>query len=115
MDLEIKKRFIEKWEMYFPGSGLPIASFYADELDGVEYPDAPKTNKNYVCIFGQLTPVRNGKSHAFNQSNLGCFGAIERLGFSGPQTPQEMEYSCDFLTKEEKFYKTAPIIFPVFR
>jgi len=107
MDPEIKEKFIERWGNYFPGSELPIVCFYADALDGVEYPDAPKTNKNYVCIFGQLTSVRMGKARAFNQDNIGCFGGVGLFGFSGPRTPQEMEYSYDFLIKEEKFYKTA--------
>ena len=106
MEPEIKKRFIEKWGKYFPGSELPIASFYADVLDDVEYPDAPKTNKNFVCIFGQLTPVRRGKARAFNQSNVGCFGASGMFGFSDPQAQKEMGDNYDFLVKEEKFYKT---------
>jgi len=32
MDIEIKNNFMEKWEKYFPGSELPIACFYSDEL-----------------------------------------------------------------------------------
>lgn len=107
MDLETKKEFIEKWKKYFPGSELPIATFYSHSLDGVEYPDAPKTSKNFVCIFGQLTPVRMGESRAFNQSNVGCFGASGMFGFSDPQTQKEMGDNFDFLVKEEKFYKTA--------
>ena len=106
MDLEIKKRFLEKWGKYFPGSELPIASFYADELDGVEFTDAPKTNRDHTCIFSQLVPVRRGKARAFNQNNVGCFGAIDMLGFSGARTLKEIENSVDFLVHEEKFYKT---------
>ena len=61
MDTVIKNTFLKNWEKYFPGNELPIASFYADELDGVEFPDAPKTNKDYSCVFSQLAPVQ-GKS-----------------------------------------------------
>jgi hypothetical protein len=107
MDIEIKKEFIDKWGKYFPGSELPIAAFYADVLDGVEYPAAPKTSKKYVCIFGQLTSVRMGKARAFNQGNIGCFGAVGMFGFSDSQMLQEMGNNYDFLVKEEKFYKTA--------
>ncbi len=32
MDLTIKSSFIDKWDRYFPGGGLPIACFYSDEL-----------------------------------------------------------------------------------
>jgi uncharacterized protein (DUF169 family) len=107
VDPEIKEKFAQKWEKYFPGGELPIASFYADALDGVEYPDAPKTDRNFVCVFGQLTPVRMGKARAFNQNNVGCFGASGMFGFSDHQISGEMGANYDFLIKEEKFYKTA--------
>ena len=107
MDTVIKNTFLKNWEKYFPGNELPIASFYADELDGVEFPDAPKTNKDYSCVFSQLAPVRRGKARAFNQGNVGCFGASGMFGFSDPKTQQEMDNSHDFLVKEEKFYKSA--------
>ena len=32
MKIEIKERFMEAWEKHFPGSELPIAGFYANEL-----------------------------------------------------------------------------------
>lgn len=106
MDFKIKDTFMEKWEKYFPGSELPIACFYSDELNGVEYPDAPKTNKRFVCVFGQLTPVRMGNARAFNPGNIGCYGATGMFGFSDPRTQEMMEGSYDFLVNEEKFYKT---------
>jgi len=34
MNIEIKERFMEAWEKYFPGNELPIASFYTNELKG---------------------------------------------------------------------------------
>ena len=33
MNLNLKKNFIKKWELYFPGSELPIACYYTDEID----------------------------------------------------------------------------------
>ena len=29
MNIQIKERFLEAWEKYFPGSELPIACYYA--------------------------------------------------------------------------------------
>jgi len=107
METEIKKSFIQKWEKYFPGNDLPIISFYSDVLDDVEYPEAPKRDKGFTCVFSQLAPVRRGKARAFNQGNVGCFGASGMFGFSDDQTQREMDNSHDFLVNEEKFYKSA--------
>ena len=66
MDLVTKEKFIHKWNKYFPGSDLPIACFYSDELNDAKFPKAPKPNKRgYTCLFSQLTPVRSGKPRAF--------------------------------------------------
>ena len=59
MNIEIKERFMGAWEKHFPGSELPIACFYSDELNNVEFPNAPKHNpKGFTCIFSQIAPVR---------------------------------------------------------
>ena len=105
MDLEIKEKFIEKWEKYFPGNDLPLVCFYADELNGAEFTKAPKSNKKgYTCIFSQLAPVRLGKPRAFNQENLGCFGASGLFGFIPSEADDNM---VDFLTNVERFKKSA--------
>jgi len=71
MNFEIKERFMGAWEKHFPGSELPIACFYSDELNNVEFPNAPKPNsKGYTCIFSQITPVRKGRARAFNMENM---------------------------------------------
>ncbi len=107
MDLAIKEKFIEKWDEYFPGSELPIACYYADELNGADFPKAPKPNKRgYTCIFSQLAPVRSGKPRAFNQDNFGCWGASGTLGFGKESTPADMDQMVDFLLNVEKFKKT---------
>ena len=106
MDLEIKNSFLEKWEKYFPGSELPIACFYSDELNGVEFPDMPKPNKRgHTCIFSQLAPVRKGRSRAFNIDNLGCWGATTTLGFDKNMVSDQL---VDFLINVER-YKKSPV------
>ena len=104
MDLEIKKRFMEKWEKYFPGSDLPIACYYADKLNGADFTKAPKPNKKgYTCIFSQMAPVRLGKPGAFNQENFGCWGASGLFGF----IPLEADdYMVDCLVNVERFKKS---------
>lgn len=105
MNLEIRKKFIEKWEKYFPGSELPLACFYSDDLNGAEFPNASKPNKHGIaCIFGQLVPVRKGKARAFNGSNLGCWGSKGLLGFM-PAAADEQ--TTNFMVNVEK-YKKSP-------
>ena len=40
MNIEIKERFMEAWKKYFPDCELPIASFYSNELNNVEFPNS---------------------------------------------------------------------------
>jgi hypothetical protein len=113
MDGKIKASFLEKWEKYFPGSELPIACYYSDELNGAEFPERPKPNKHgLTCIFSQLAPVRKGKARAFNQENLGCWGSKGVLGF----IPSEAdEQAIDFLVNVERYKKSAEHIKAMFK
>lgn len=104
MNLETKKTFLEKWERHFPAHELPIACFYADEINEVKFPNKPKPNpRGYTCIFSQLAPVRRGRARAFNAENLGCWGAKETLGFDSGGNFDEV---VDFLINVERYKKT---------
>ncbi len=103
MDISIKQDFMEKWAKYLPNNDLPIACYYADTLDGAIFSEKPKENaKGYTCIFGQLASVRAGKTRAFNQDNLGCFGAAGMFGFTELELTDEY---VEFLTEKECFKK----------
>ncbi|MCP4721334.1 MAG: DUF169 domain-containing protein [Desulfobacteraceae bacterium] len=103
MDLHIKTKFLEKWEQYFPNCELPVACFYSDNIDGIEFPKSLNPSKiGHNCIFSQLIVVRKGKPRAFNQENLGCFGAARLFGFIPPRPVEEM---VDLLVDMEKFKK----------
>lgn len=96
MDITIKERFMEAWEKHFPKCDLPIACFYTDELNGVEFRDKPKPNKNgYTCIFSQIAPVKQGDSLAFNKENLGCFGSYLPFGFDTELSDDVTGYVCN--------------------
>ena len=104
MNIEIKKRFTEAYEKYFPGRELPIACFYSDELHNADFPNAPKPNaKGFTCIFSQIAPVRKGRARAFNMQNLGCFGSFIPLGFDTRVTEEVKHYVCNV----ERFKKTC--------
>ena len=61
MNIEIKERFMEAWEKHFPGNELPIACFYSNKLNNMEFPNTPKPNSRwYACIFSLIAPVREG-------------------------------------------------------
>ncbi|MEA2116474.1 MAG: DUF169 domain-containing protein, partial [Thermodesulfobacteriota bacterium] len=96
MNFEIKERFMAAWEKHFPGSELPIACFYTDELGDVKFPDHPKPNKKgYTCLFSQIAPVKQGRSRAFNIENLGCFGSFLPLGFDINLSDDVKNYICN--------------------
>ncbi len=96
MNLKIKEHFMTAWTEYFPGCELPIACFYSDELNGVEFPPAPKPNaKGYTCIFTLLNRVKKGHGRAFNKENLGCFGCFLPFGFDTEVTDDLKNYVCN--------------------
>ncbi len=105
MNIEIKERFMQEWEKYFPGRELPIVCYYSDELGDVEFPNRPKENrKGYTCIFSQIAPVRRGRSRAFNMDNLGCFGSFIPLGFVTSVSDDVKNYICN-IERVKKSYK----------
>jgi hypothetical protein len=96
MNIETKKRFMEAWAKNFPGSDLPIACYYSNEINNVEFPNAPKPNpRGYTCIFAQIAPVRKGRARAFNKENLGCFGSFLPFGFDTKVTEEVKNYVCN--------------------
>ena len=96
MDIKIKERFLEASEKHFPGSELPIACYYSNEINNVKFPNAPKPNsKGFTCIFSQIAPVRKGRARAFNKENLGCFGSFLPFGFDTEVTEDVKNYICN--------------------
>lgn len=96
MDLKVKERFIKAWNKYFNGSEMPIACFYTNELNNIEFPDAPEPNAmGFTCIFSQIAPVRKGRGRAFNMQNLGCFGSFLPFGFDIRITDDVKHYICN--------------------
>ena len=96
MNLDIKERFMEAWEKHFHGRELPIACYYSNELNNVEFRNAPKHSPTgFTCIFSQIAPVRKGRARAFNLENLGCFGSFLPFGFDIRVTEDVKNYICN--------------------
>jgi len=104
MQLEIKEQFAKAWGEHFPGNELPIACFYTDELNDVDFPDVPKPNrKGFTCIFSQIASVRRGCARAFNKENLGCFGSFLPFGFETEVSDDVKHYVCNVERVKKSF------------
>ena len=92
MDMNIKEKFLARWDTYFGGSELPITCYYGDE-DGTAEQIGP--SKNWSCLICELARVRKGASVSYNESALGCGGARRYLGFTTSIRPKfEYFLSC---------------------
>ncbi len=107
MEKNLKRKFIELWNNYFPGAELPIGFFYTDQ----EY-EAEKREKNsgHRCLISDLSRVRKGKTSRFDKESIGCVGGARYLGFSQDQDPNfDYFLSCGLPGKMEgSRYKKTP-------
>ncbi len=107
MDQSFKKEFIEKWKKYFKKADLPFVFFYSDDE---KYAKHLRPVEGHVCMIGQLGVVRTGKTLAFTQETIGCFGGVRYSGFPSEYRP-EFKYflSCGIPGKlEGERYKKTP-------
>ncbi|MBN1662971.1 MAG: DUF169 domain-containing protein [Deltaproteobacteria bacterium] len=107
MDIEIKQRFMDLWDKYFPGAGLPIVFYYTDRDDAG---NLLKPAKNHRCVIGDLGKVMRGQSLRFDGDNIGCMGGKRYLGFTQGISPYfEFFLSCGIPGKlEGERYKKSP-------
>lgn len=107
MDTEIKERFIERWNKYFPGADLPIGFYYTDAKDPISMPTPPKGHR---CMLCDMARVRRGKNLCFDIHSIGCGGGRRYLGFAEMQTP-DFEYFLSYGIPgkmEGERYKKSP-------
>ncbi|MGO9138024.1 MAG: DUF169 domain-containing protein [Syntrophales bacterium] len=107
MDTQIKTRFIDKWDKYFPGAELPIVFYYTDTEDSKSLPAPPKGHRCLIC---DLTKVRRGKDLCLNVDSIGCGGGRRYLGFAEAPMPN-FEYFLSYGIQgkmEGERYKKSP-------
>ncbi len=80
----LKSDFISRWKKYFHNAPMPIALFYSDELNNTQ---PAKKNASHHCMIADITQVFNGKSFAFNTTNIGCGGGLRYCGFADTLRP----------------------------
>jgi hypothetical protein len=109
MELQLRDRFAERWDKYFPGADLPIGFYYTDEAGraGMAVPEGRP------CIICQLAEVRRGTSLAFDVDAVGCSGGKRYLGFvTGLRPNFEFFLSCGIPgeLEGERYNKTPEMV-----
>jgi hypothetical protein len=109
MNMDIKERFIEKWQKYFSGSELPVTFYYSEGTGGAEVVPPAGTWK---CLIGELMKVRRGASLCYNSEAIGCRGGKRYSALSQEFTPDFRYFlSCGIAGEMEgERYKRAPEI-----
>ncbi len=107
MKKELKEKFLERWNKYFPGAGLPITFYYTDEPGNVP---PPGTVEGRHCFVDDLAAVRQGHSLRFDAKTVICPGGKRYLGFTQGVMPNfEYFLSCGIPGKlEGERYKKSP-------
>jgi uncharacterized protein (DUF169 family) len=103
----IKRRFLDRWEAYFPGAELPIVLRYTDQEIP---PDRATSRDRSHCLICNLAPVREGMTQHFGARTIRCGGARRYLGFE-PEMRPEFPYflSCGIPGEVEgERYKRSP-------
>jgi hypothetical protein len=107
MDKELKERFLQSWNQYFPGAELPIGFYYSHSAEPKALATIPKGHR---CIVGDLAKVRKGKTLCFNTHTIGCGGGKRYLGFESKLAPH-FEYFLSYGIPgklEGERYKKSP-------
>jgi hypothetical protein len=103
----LRQQFIERWNRYFPGAGLPIAFYYTDDEGQAKL---HRVKEGQHCFIGDLAAVLRGESLCFDTKSVACFGGKRYLGFTQNLMP-DFEYflSCGIPGKlEGERYKKTP-------
>jgi len=107
MEMQLKNKFLELWNRYFPGAELPIVFYYSDNpQESIKF-EPPSGN---TCVICDLSVVREGISIALEKSTIRCGGGRRYLGFTcamGPNFPYFL--SCGIPDElEGERYKQSP-------
>jgi hypothetical protein len=107
MNPELKTRFIEIRNRYFPGAELPLAFYFTNEAG---HGAPPSSKKGWRCLIDDLAEARSGKALAFLSDDVSCPGGKRFVGFTGKLRPNfEYFLSCGIPGKlEGERYKKTP-------
>lgn len=112
MDIDLRDKFSDRWDKYFPGAELPITFFYSDGPNAVELAPGPEKGV-HRCLICDLGKVRHGRSLCFTVDALGCNGAKRYLGFSHELSENFAFFlSCGLagVVEGERYKKTPELV-----
>jgi hypothetical protein len=107
MDIQFSEHFVNQWRKYFPGTELPIAYYYTDQVSN----EVARTSQvDDRCLIGNLKRVRQGFSFVYDVHTPGCSGGKRYSGFSHSLRPNfEYFLSCGIPGElEGERYKRDP-------
>jgi uncharacterized protein (DUF169 family) len=110
-----KSGFISRWKQYFHEAPLPVALFYSNDLHNAE--PAP-SHTGHHCIIADITKVFNGKSLAFNATNIGCGGGLRYCGFADTLRPGFeffLSYGIEGKMEGERYKKDPETVLKLMR
>ena len=110
MDEELKTKFSELWQTYFPGAELPLVLYYSEERGDIP---AAKTPQGHRCIIADLNKVRKGTSLAFSRDNIGCGGGKRYTGYDKhyePEFPYFLSCGKTGVTEGERYKRDPQIV-----
>jgi uncharacterized protein (DUF169 family) len=110
MDMLVKERFMQLWDKYFDGAGLPMVFYYTNDEKAATKVKVPSQHR---CILADLSRVATGKNLLFDTSNIGCFGGKHYLGFTQEWMPNfEYFLSCGIpgQMEGERYKKTPDLV-----
>ena len=107
---DIKSKFMDRWERYFPGAELPLVFYYTD--DDSEVKPNPKPD-DWRCVICDLARARKGRAVAFDAESISCGGGKRYMGLADEPRPK-IEYflSCGIPGEMEgiRFKKTPELV-----
>jgi hypothetical protein len=93
MDMQLKQKFIDRWNKYFVYTELPIVFHYTNEADQGELAPTPG---GWSCVITDLVNVQHtGKTLSFNEPRVSCGGGKRYLGFD-PKLRQNFEFFLSY-------------------
>jgi hypothetical protein len=113
--IEIRDRFIEMWNKYFPGEDLPVVFYYTDE-EGRGEPS--EKADEWRCVICDLGKVRQGKSVAFDIDSVPCGGGKRYFGFTDKLRSDFeffLSYGIPGEFKGERYKKTPELVLEAMR
>ena len=109
MNTELQEYFMSRWKKHFPGAGLPLCCFYADDVSRV---DREESTHEHRCLIGNLQRVQEGFTFVYSAKLPGCAGGKRYSGFS-QKLRANFEYflSCGIPGEMEgERYKKSPAL-----